>query len=536
MFGSTSVSSASQYLHPDYLSPLPTTLDAKKSPLALLAQTCNSIGKDISPGRPVLKTTTSSSSSKESKDKDSRTTRDSPWISRDHGSKVKDEAENSERPIIGSPVADSKSEESESTTVQTSTSSSTGSSRCCSDGHRSGPTPVGHGKSSTPVAASTSSSCLDHRHSTVSNRKFSPKEKTGPRSASQSVRSVVASSSSPKKDLSREPEEVWLDRSVTSSPKTNRFSVVDGDLGSSTHKTDHKPTRHPAPSPGTTSEPFAHFRQTTSSTSPATGDCLSPLVLSYLTGMPQYAGHLLPPGSMDPLTTKFPSTSLSAYLAYLQSRGGLAPCKDPFCTECPAAPQPPPLSFPSMALFDKTLTGPNLRPPYALPLHDRPCPTGPASLEALSALYAGSLGGSALSPPALPGAWTCPWVTTEGEYCGKRCASAEELLVHTRSHWPSSRISPPPSLHSVAAGLSGWIGYHPYYPFGPSVSSMALLRHAYGGGAARNLSPATGLFSLGASGSRYHPYKSPPTSVSLSSPSSSFDLYSNQRTMGAAAP
>ncbi|ELT99926.1 hypothetical protein CAPTEDRAFT_21565 [Capitella teleta] len=41
-------SSSSQYLHPDYLQPLPTTLDAKKSPLALLAQTCSSIGKDSS--------------------------------------------------------------------------------------------------------------------------------------------------------------------------------------------------------------------------------------------------------------------------------------------------------------------------------------------------------------------------------------------------------------------------------------------------------------------------------------------------------
>lgn len=469
-------------------------------------------------------------------------TRDSPWVSREHGSKVKDETENSGRPGNSSPVGDSKSDESESAPIQasSSSSSSTGSNRCCSDGHRSGPTPTGHGKSSTPGAsASTGSSCLDRRHSsTGANRKFSPKERTtGSRSTSQSVRSTVVSSSSPKKESSREPEEVWLDRSVTGSPKANRFSVVDGDQGPGAHKTtDHKTTRHPAASPGTATEPFAHFRQTTgSSSTPATGDCLSPLVLSYLTGMPQYAGHLLPPGSMDPLTTKFPSASLSAYLAYLQSRGGgMAPCKDPFCTECPAVLQPLPLSFPSMTLFDK---GPNLRPPYALPLHDRPCPTGPVSLEALSALYAGSLGGSALSPPALPGAWACPWVTTEGEYCGKRCASAEELLVHTRSHWPSSRLSPSPSLHSVAAaGLSGWTGYHPYYPFGPSVSSIALLRHAYGGGGGRNLSPATGLFSLGASGSRYHPYKSPSTSVSLSSPSSSFDLFSNQRTMGAAAP
>lgn len=44
-----------QYLHPDYLQPLPTTLDAKKSPLALLAQTCSSIGKDPSPNsKPII--------------------------------------------------------------------------------------------------------------------------------------------------------------------------------------------------------------------------------------------------------------------------------------------------------------------------------------------------------------------------------------------------------------------------------------------------------------------------------------------------
>ncbi|CAG0879493.1 unnamed protein product [Cyprideis torosa] len=45
MFGNTG---RDQYIQPDYLTPLPTTLDAKKSPLALLAQTCSQIGADSS--------------------------------------------------------------------------------------------------------------------------------------------------------------------------------------------------------------------------------------------------------------------------------------------------------------------------------------------------------------------------------------------------------------------------------------------------------------------------------------------------------
>lgn len=46
-------SNANQYIRPEYLTPLPTTLDAKKSPLALLAQTCSQIGAD-SPNKPLL--------------------------------------------------------------------------------------------------------------------------------------------------------------------------------------------------------------------------------------------------------------------------------------------------------------------------------------------------------------------------------------------------------------------------------------------------------------------------------------------------
>ncbi|KAI4459538.1 zinc-finger protein nolz1-related [Holotrichia oblita] len=79
-------SSANQYLQPDYLSPLPTTLDAKKSPLALLAQTCSQIGADTPNSKPLIspmdKPKKSSSENRASpaaaRDKDKSASRSSP--------------------------------------------------------------------------------------------------------------------------------------------------------------------------------------------------------------------------------------------------------------------------------------------------------------------------------------------------------------------------------------------------------------------------------------------------------------------------
>ncbi|CAG4914448.1 unnamed protein product [Colias eurytheme] len=52
--GGMMTSNPNQYLQPDYLTPLSSSLDSKKSPLALLAQTCSQIGADTMPSKPLL--------------------------------------------------------------------------------------------------------------------------------------------------------------------------------------------------------------------------------------------------------------------------------------------------------------------------------------------------------------------------------------------------------------------------------------------------------------------------------------------------
>lgn len=136
--------------------------------------------------------------------------------------------------------------------------------------------------------------------------------------------------------------------------------------------------------------------------------------------------------------------------------------------------------------------------------------THPSLIPGLSQGFGSSYYPSLSSNLARPGGNVCSWVVGDTQ-CGKRFATGEELLQHLRTHTspssdPSSVISSIPSLMSYGSSLSAC--HMPQYSMAgsvppPSLTTAAGLRRTY----PTSLSPLS---------NRFHPYK-PPTIPSLNS-------------------
>lgn len=400
------LTSSNQYLRPEYLTPLPTTLDAKKSPLALLAQTCSQIGADT-PNSKLLQAgdkSKSSSSASSSKSEQGGNKEKSSSGSVNSDSSAANHKISYYKPYESSLTREkSKTPEERSTSagirVRTPVTSKTNNSSVSNNSSGSG-----RCSSSLSVTASPKVSPVN-----ISDRKTP---------AEVSMRSD--DSSTPSKSSDRTSP-----TGTPTAPKSNGST-----LSVLTSTTDHT----------VKDLPLGTFKP---------GVALPPTTVAYLGGYPPLGMDLMASSLMSHHALK--TGSLSPYLAYARMKapdplGGI--CRDPYCTGC--------------SLSSHLLSG-AVKPPTTN------CPAGCTQCDHVitskaqsylgghnpaAAAYAHAQLAALAAASHLP--YVCNWICGDAAYCGKRFSSSEELLSHLRTHTSVSSADGGGSanLNSSAAALS----------------------------------------------------------------------------------
>jgi len=198
--------------------------------------------------------------------------------------------------------------------------------------------------------------------------------------------------------------------------------------------------------------------------------------------------HLAGVAGLDPANPAFrPPFGLGGYpgASFAASLAALGVCRDPFCRDptCPTAIYNAQLA---------SLGGAGAGFADLLKAH-----------QMAAAVAAAQQNGAGLTPPnglAAPGGpYICNWMNGRDGYCGKRHASAEELLQHLRTH---TNLSTSDAAAASAAANGALSSLYSPNVFGGMGSALAAanLHRAYGGALA-----ASGSLSS----SRFHPYAKP---------------------------
>lgn len=457
-----------QYLHPDYLQPLPTTLDAKKSPLALLAQTCSSIGKDPSPNsKPII-----------------------PPFGKKEPEKAQEKSQTPENKRSGS--SNSKTEVQQTRDLSSSEK----------PGFRTVPS------KDLPPSVQVSSQEKPKSPVTPVKKSVEPAKVSVSKTSSHSSPSPCSTSSQTKvassRDSDTEPEPRESTAKSRGSPetsissKTNPFSSVTGFPGFS---------GFPHAYPG-----FPYLGHGLPGELPSSIPYPSPLSAHAGLYSSSSAAAAMALAQSQAAALKHTSALSSPYVTYTRVRTPsgsttLVPvCRDPYCNNCQLTMQTQHLSSQctspgcAQCAHEKSLLSlSGLGLPGSVPM----LPGFPGSAAASSGLPSLPSSLSSLYPPGALGTphglpFVCNWMSGT-DYCGKRFTNSEELLQHLRTHTTTSEAN------SLAAAYGGFPGFpsalNPvsHLPT-PGAVSPNSIRRSY----PTSLSPVSSL--LGAN--RYHPYKS----------------------------
>ncbi len=448
-------------------------LDAKKSPLALLAQTCSSIGKDTTPSKSIIPPI--ERSSKDAKDKDSKDS-------------------NSDRSKSNSPKnEDSKSEKRDGSSPTGSDSGKSGTFRAPAPKDIPPLVPISSSGERSPAPGEPGTS-----KSSSGDRSRSPSA-SGQRSPNRSPSASAGTNSNSRISLSCGNMLLEVNHQESATAKASLpvgSSALRPEIPSALHPT---LGAYPHLGLGHTAEALAASSLAASHPSSFTAHGLAAAAAARAGAPP------ISPYSYARVKTAAGATTLVPI------------CKDPYCTNCQITMQGAQLGSATctagctQCTHEKTalagasglhsLTGLG----SSIPVLPFPGSLPPSSLPGASALHMAS----SLYPHAfgiLPGHHSLPYVCnwmSGSDYCGKRFSNSEELLQHLRTHTSSSETS------AALAGLSSYpglglspaalAGCHSHLPGAPPASlSPNSLRQAY----SRSLSPNTLL-----AASRYHPYK-----------------------------
>lgn len=390
-------------------------LDAKKSPLALLAQTCSQIGADT-PNTKLLQSASEKSSKSNkhdsTKEKLSNTTESSISV---HKSQFK--AHDSSAP-----------REKSRTPEERSSSASTGS------------------RVRTPLNTKSNISCNN------SGRCASNQSATSPRtSPAVSERKTPAVEGNVDR---RSPEKSTNERNSPHTPTSSSAST----------KTAFTPNILTSSSdPAIKDLPLGTFKPGV------------PVSSAFLSGYPPPGFHL----PMDLMASSImsqhhaaalKSSGLSPYLAYgrLKQQESLqSVCRDPYCTGCSVSSH-----LLGAAKTTSCPAGCNQCD------HSKP-PTSTAymSHSPAAAAYAHAQLAALAAASHLP--YVCNWISGDASYCGKRFSNSEELLTHLRTHTSVVSVSEANTALSMLSspGLPPTLPLlHRTYPT-PPLSPLATARY-----------------------------------------------------------